>query len=73
MAICRNIQNNGVYKYIGENKFVNVVTGKEGFVDDETARKVFKINMEATMIISEYPMVEELIKTLHLKFDNNKK
>lgn len=73
MAIVRNIQNNGVYRYIGDNKFVNVVTGQEGTVGDEMAAKVFKINVGATEMISEYPIVEDFIKSLGLKFDNNKK
>lgn len=72
MAIVRNIQNNLAYEYIGDNVFKNIISQKEGFVDDETARKVFKINAEATQIISEYPMVAEMIKVLELKFDNQK-
>lgn len=71
--VVRNIQNNDLYFYEGENKFRNVRTGKDGVVDDETARKIFKINVEATEIINEYPIVEEMIKVLNLKFDNNLK
>lgn len=73
MAILRNIQNNDAYEYLGGNKFVNLRTGKSGVVDDETARKIFKINIEATALIEEYPAIKDLIKTLSLKFDNNKK
>lgn len=72
MAICRNKQNNCVYEYLGENKFRNMVTGKEGIVDDETARKIFSLNLPATEIIVEYPLVSELIQKCNLKFDNNK-
>ena len=70
--IVRNIQNNDLYFYEGENKFRNIRTGKSGVVDDEAARRVFKINIEATEIINEYPIIEKMIKTLSLKFDNNK-
>lgn len=67
--VVRNIQNNQLYFYEGENNFKNIRTGAVGNVDDETARKIFKINIEATEVINEYPMVAELIKRLHLKFD----
>lgn len=70
--ICRNIQNNDAYEYCGENKFKNVRTGKEGVVDDEMARKVFRFNVDATNLINDFPLVENLIKSLNLKFDNNK-
>lgn len=69
MAIVRNIQNNQLYRYLGGNKFRNIVTGKEGLVEDEKAREVFKINVEATAILNEYPLVEELIEKLKLKID----
>lgn len=72
MAICRNIQNNGFYRYLGDNRFLNLITQQEGEVDDETARKVFKVNAEATIILHEYPLIEELISKLKLTFDNYK-
>lgn len=73
MAIVRNQQNNDAYEYFGENKFKNLRTQKEGVVSDEQAKEIFKINLEATEIISEYPLVAELINKCNLKFDNNKK
>lgn len=69
MAIVRNIENNDLYRYLGGNKFRNIRTGNEGAVTDEQAQKIFKINIEATEILNEYPEVENLIKTLNLKFD----
>ena len=72
-AIVRNIQNNDLYEFFGENKFQNLRTQKEGVVSDEQAKDIFKINIEATEIISEYPLVAELINKCNLKFDNNKK
>lgn len=68
--ICRNIQNECFYKYLGENIFLNIITGESGFIEDETARKIFRINIEATQIINEFPLVEEMIKSLRLKFSN---
>lgn len=73
MAICRNIQNNGIYEYLGDNKFKNIVTGKEGVVTDEQAKDIFKINLAATELIAEYPLLKEFIQKCSLKFDNNKK
>jgi hypothetical protein len=70
-AIVRNVQNDDLYEFLGEKKFKNIRTGKEGIVEDEMAQKIFKINLEATQLISEYPVVSELIHSLHLKFDNN--
>lgn len=69
MGIVRNIFNNDLYEYVGENKFINLRTGKEGVVDDEKAREVFRINLEATQIIAEFPLVKELIKILKLRSD----
>lgn len=73
MAVVRNIQNNDVYFYLGENKFKNLRTQKEGVVTDEQAKDIFKINLEATELISEYPLISEFINKCNLKFDNNKK
>lgn len=71
MGVVRNIQNNDLYVYLGDNKYRNMRTGKEGVVDEETAQKLFKINVEATAIWLEYPILEDLISSLNLKFDKN--
>lgn len=72
MAIVRNIQNNDLYEYLGENKFVNLRTRQAGTIDDETAARVFKINLEATELIAKYPHLKDFIHTLGLRFDNEK-
>ncbi len=72
-TIVRNIQNNDLYEYVGDNKFRNIRTGNEGELSDEVAQKVFKINLEATQLFGEYPILTELVQRLGLKFDNNKK
>ena len=69
MAICRNIQNNDLYRYLGNDEYKNLRTGNTGKIDPEMAKKVFKINLEATEIINENPIVEDLIKSLNLKFE----
>lgn len=66
--IVRNIQNNDLYEWDGE-KFINLRTQKSGAVNDETARKIFKFNLDATELINEYPIMFELIKSLNLKID----
>lgn len=70
--VVRNVQNNDAYEYLGSNKFRNLRTLKEGEVDEEKAKEIFKINVDATSIINNYPIVGEMINVLNLKFDNNK-
>lgn len=69
MAICRNIQNNDIYRYLGNDEYVNLRTGKQGKIKPDVAQKVLKINLEATELINENPIIEDLIRTLNLKFD----
>lgn len=73
MAIVRNKKNNFLYKYIGGNVFENIATGQSGKVSDEAAAKTFAINLDATELINEYPIIEELIRTLNLKIEVNDK
>jgi len=72
MAIVRNVQNDILYRYLGDNKYRNLSTGIDGIIKEDLAKKIFKINVEATEILNEYPLVEKLISSLNLKFDNNK-
>jgi len=69
MAIVRHIQNNDLYRYLGENKFRNLRTGNEGIIPDEIAKETLRINTDATIILNEYPEVEKMIKQLKLRFD----
>jgi len=66
--VCRHIKTGDLYEWDGE-LFTNLRTGKSGVVDDETARKVFRFNIDASGIFHEYPIVKELIKKLNLKAD----
>lgn len=66
IPIVRNIKTNDFYKYIGENIFVNLRTGEQGFVPDEKAQRVFKINMDLTIMIAANPEIENLITKLKL-------
>lgn len=67
--VVRNIQNNDAYEYLGENKYKNLRTGKSGEVDEETARKIFKVNLELTTMLNEYPELETAIQKLNFKID----
>ena len=69
MGIVRNIQNNTLYRYLGENKYRNLITLQEGEVPEEKSREIFKINIEATSILNEYPEIENMINQLQLKFE----
>lgn len=71
MAIVRNIQNNTYYRYLGENRYRNLITGVEGEVSEEQANKVFKISVEMTYLCENFPNVEELINRLKLKRDED--
>jgi hypothetical protein len=73
MAIVRNIQNNQLYQYLGGNKYKNLITGVEGEVSDEMAKKIFKINLQATKILNDFPIVQNLISELGLTIDNYQK
>ena len=72
MIVCRNIQNNDLYKYISDTEWQNIRTGQIGVVPPETAQKIFLINTEATYLCIEYgEQFCNLIKTLNLKIDKN--
>lgn len=67
MPICRNIQNDDLYRYLGDNKFRNLRTGSEGCIEPEMAKNILKINLEATELLNENPLIEEMIERLKLK------
>lgn len=71
MAIVRKISNDVPYRYLGNNRYRNLITGVEGEVSEEIANKVFKINLDATYFCENYPQVELLIKKLGLKIEAN--
>lgn len=72
MAIVRNIQNNDLYRYHGENKYTNLRTGVSGEIGEELAGRIFKINAEATYFFNEYPEVEKLFTALGMRFITDK-
>lgn len=71
MAIVRNIQTNDLYRYHGNDEYTNIRSNKRGVIKPELAQKIFKINLEATELIEQYPEIENLINKLNLKFNKN--
>lgn len=67
--IVRNKKTDFLYRYEGDNVFTNLATGVQGKVSDEAAQKTFAINLEATELINENPVLETLIRTLQLKIE----
>jgi hypothetical protein len=65
-AIVRNIKTNDLYIAHGENQYTNLRTGVKGLIQESTAQKVFAINLEATQILSDYPLIEEMIFRLKM-------
>jgi hypothetical protein len=71
MAIVRNIQNNHLYRYLGGNRYRNLMTGVEGEIGEDMAQKIFKINLELTELCENFPNIEKLIHSLKLKMDKD--
>lgn len=67
--VVRNINTNDLYFYEGGNSFENIRTKKSGTVSDLAAQKTFLINLDASKMINEYPLIAELINKLDLKYD----
>jgi hypothetical protein len=63
----RHIKNGDIYRYEGDNKFTNLRTGVSGEIRSELSAKVLGCYAEASLILSEYPVIEELINRLQLK------
>lgn len=60
---------NDLYFYEGDNTFENLRTQKKGIVSDKAAQKTFLINLDASEMFNEYPLIAELINKLDLKYD----
>ena len=73
LPVVRNIQTNDFYIYLGENKFQNIRTKAEGEVPTDKASTLFRINIDATKLFNEFPLVNDLVNKLNLTFDNSQK
>jgi len=71
MVVLRNIQNNQLYGHLGGNKYINIMTGAEGEVSEDMAKKIFKINLQATKMLNDFPVIQTLITELGLTIDIN--
>ena len=68
-AVLRNIQNNDAYLHLGENKYRNLRTSKEGVIEPEIASSLFNLNVPLTVMLGDNPNIEELISKLNLRID----
>lgn len=69
MAICRNTQTNDLYLYQGDNTYKNLRTGAVGVIPEDMAQKYLVVNIEATQIINDFPLVAEMINRLNMCVD----
>ncbi len=69
IIILRNKKTNDIYKYLGEDKYINLTTSKDGEIKKEIVANLFAINVELTQLITEHSIIEDLIKTLKLKIE----
>jgi hypothetical protein len=69
IPIVRNIKTNDLYAYLGNDQYKNIRTGAAGTINPEAARDNLKINVEATMLLNEYPILKDLIQKLNLKME----
>lgn len=69
MAIVRHVKTNKFYRYLGNNQYTNLFTGVTGEVLPEHAQRIFKINLDATEIFNEYPILDQLVARLKLGAD----
>jgi hypothetical protein len=67
--VVRNVSNSDLYFYKGDNVFQNIRSGVSGKVSDTAAQKTFLINVDASQMLNDYPLVAELINKLDLKYD----
>lgn len=68
-AILRNIQNNNLYRHIEGDIYKNIATGVQAEIPPDKAKEFLKLNVDASMILNKYPMVELLINKLKLKIE----
>ena len=67
--IVRHIKTNIIYFYKGNNVYQNTITNVEGIVDESKASSVFKINLDATELINQYPNLKLLVEGCELRLD----
>lgn len=76
-AVLRNYGNpdspnyNDIYMHMDGDVYKNLRTLKEGTISPELVCKVLKINVNASFLINEYPMISEMVHRLGLRLDVN--
>jgi hypothetical protein len=68
-AILRNINEgrnkNDIIRHIEGNNYVNLTNGMHFTIDEDTAKDIFRLNVEATLMLN----LEGLINRLKLKIE----
>lgn len=65
-AIVRHLKTDALYVAHGDNEYTNLQTGVRGKIPAATARKNLVINLTATQLFSEYPLIEEMVTRLNM-------
>jgi hypothetical protein len=72
-AILRNINEgrnkNDIIRHIEGNNYVNLTNGMRFTIDEDTAKDIFRLNVEATLMLNKHPHLEGLINRLKLKIE----
>jgi hypothetical protein len=72
-AILRNINEgrnkNDIIRHIEGNNYVNLTNGMHFTIDEDTAKDIFRLNVEATLMLNKHPNLEGLINRLKLKIE----
>lgn len=69
--VVRHKKTNSMYFFKGDNIFQNIITNVEGIVSDKIAQEIFAVNLDATRLINENPLLQTLIEKLELKIVPN--
>ena len=63
-AILRHLETNALYIAHGDDEYTNLQTGVRGKIKPSTAKKRLVINLSATALFNEFPVVEEMVTKL---------
>lgn len=68
-AVLRLKKNDDLFRHIEGDKYLNIRTQKEWEIPPEKASEIFVLNVEASILLNEYPMIEKLIASLKLTIE----
>lgn len=62
VAIVRHVKTNTMYRYLGNDTYINLGTGGSGVIPPEQAQRIFKINLEMTQLIADNPVLLSMVQ-----------